>query len=115
MVFYFGDLHLNHLYRKLEIQQNKAMRIISGSNYSSSSAPLYKDMNILPLKDLYKLHLGKLIYLHRNEQLPKPLQTKCVTNRNIHSHNTRTRNHPHVMSRNSSIINKSFIHQAPQT
>ncbi len=47
------------------------MRIISGSNYSSSSAPLYKDMNILPLWDLYKLHLGKLMYLDRNEQLPK--------------------------------------------
>ena len=95
------------------MQQNKAMRIISGSKYNSSSAPLYTNLNILPHKDLHKLHLGKLMYLHCNYELPQPLQTKFVTNKNIHSHNTRTRHHPHVTSRNTSIINKSFIHQAP--
>ncbi len=112
-ILLWGSASQTHL-KKLEILQNKAMRIITGVAYNSSSGPLYKKLNILPLNLLYRMHLGKLMYLYDNNQLPLPLQNKFVRNRDIHGHNTRSRNRPHVDSRNSSITSKTFIHKAPQ-
>ncbi len=54
------------------------------------------------------------MYLHNQEQLPTSLQSKFINNRTIYSHNTRTRNHPHIVVRNSDSICKTFIHAAPQ-
>ena len=39
----------------------------------------------------------------------------CVTNINVHTHDTRRRDHPHIVNRNNQAIGKTFIliHKAP--
>ena len=109
----WGSAYKCHL-NKIQVQQNKAIRIINGSQYNASLAPLYKHLNILPLDKLYKLQLGKLMFLHSQIMLPIPLQNMFTLNSVIHTHNTRNKDLPHIYQ-NSHTINKSFIHRAPQT
>ena len=55
------------------------------------------------------------MYLYSRRELPRPLQNIFTLNRDIHSHNTRNKNAPHITDRHGKKICKSFIHAAPQT
>ena len=50
--------------------QKKALRVISGSNYRSHSAPLFKKYNQLNVYDIYNLELCTMMYKHFHDQLP---------------------------------------------
>ena len=110
----WGSSNKKH-FSKLEIKQNKTIRIINNSKYNASASPIYKNLNILPIAKLFKLQLGKFMYLYSRSELPKPLQNIFTLNRDIHSHNTRNKDAPHITDRNSKTICKSFLHAAPQT
>ena len=94
--------------------QNKCLRYICKANYNTSSTPLYKQMNILKMNDIYDLQLMKLMFAHSKNKLPPPLQQLFVPNARIHEHNTRSRNNPHIMSRSSAFISKTFLFQCPK-
>ena len=55
------------------------------------------------------------MYSFSNGQLPQSLQSlQCLftLNVDVHQHNTRHHKDPHVVSRKSSVVSKSFIHAA---
>ena len=110
----WGSSNKEHI-SKLEIKQNKTIRIINNSKYNVPAIPIYKSLNILPVAKLFKLQLGKFMYLYSHGELPQPLQNIFSLNSDIHSHNTRNKNAPHITERHSKTICKSFIHAAPQT
>ena len=110
----WGSSNKRHI-SKLEIKQNKTIRIINNSKYNAPAIPIYKGLNILPIAKLFKLQLGKFMYLYSRRELPRPLQNIFCLNSDIHSHNTRNKNAPHITERHSKTICKSFIHAAPQT
>jgi hypothetical protein len=110
----WGSSNKRHI-SKLEIKQNKTIRIINNSKYNASAIPIYKSLNILPIAKLFKLQLGKFMYLYSRRELPRPLQNIFTLNSDIHSHNTRNKNAPHITDRHGKKICKSFIHAAPQT
>ena len=63
--------------------QNKAIRSITNSQYNESAIPLYKQLNILPLKHQYEQQLGKLMYilsLHIQNIFPLNTYTRHVNN-----------------------------------
>ena len=53
------------------------------------------------------------MYSFSNGQLPQTLQCLSTLNADVHQHNTRHHKDPHVVSRTSSVVSKSFIHAAP--
>lgn len=99
--------------RRLQIQQNKAIRIITLSEYNASTTPLYKSLNIPKLVDLHTLSMGRLMFRHSTNDLPYPLMMmfKCISG--VHSHNTRHRNDVQIERRNMKITRDSFLGQAP--
>lgn len=98
----------------LQIQQNKIVRIIRNVSYNATSRPIYKSLNILPIDNLYKMELAKFMYCHSKHLLPKPLLQLFTANREIHCHNTRAINNPHIPRLNTKQATKSFIYTAPQ-
>ncbi len=88
--------------KKVKIQQNKAIRTLSGSVYNATASPLYKTLNILNVDSLYQLEMAKLMYQYSHDLLPKPLLQMFIANTNVHEHNTRTRDHPHQQQKYSS-------------
>ena len=67
----------------LEILQKKCIRIICGASYLAHTSPLFKQQNILKLKDIFRLKLGIFAYMRRGE-------FETMHGRN-HNYNTRTR------------------------
>jgi hypothetical protein len=109
----WGAANKNQI-KKIEIKQNKIIRTLHGCKYNTSSTPIYKKLHVLQLNSLYKCQLGKLMYQYFKGELPRPVQNIFTTNIDIHSYNTRNKYHPHIISRNTQSIGKTFIHKAPQ-
>jgi len=99
---------------KIEIMQNKSIRIITNSKYNATAHPIYKLLHILPLNLLYKHQMGKLMYLHSKHLLPPPIQKLFITNQAVHAHNTRHLNDPHIAQHRTYKITSSFFHKAPE-
>ena len=99
--------------RKLEVSQNKSIRHICNGKYNAPCTPMYLDLKIPKLADLYEMQLAKLMYLHSKASLPPPLQRLFTLNENIHNHNTRTSRNPHVFTR-STLVLKTFLGRCPK-
>lgn len=111
-ILLWGSTFKTHT-KKLQILQNKALRAITLSDYNSSADPLFKQLNIPKLQDLFYIQLGKIMYKNTVNSLPPPLSKYFECNANYHDHNTRSRGHPHISSRNSQFVLRSYLHKAP--
>ena len=50
------------------------MWVIQNLKYNSSAKPIYKNLKVLPIDQLYKQQLGKLMFMHHNATLPPQIQ-----------------------------------------
>jgi hypothetical protein len=110
----WGCSHSTYL-RSLDILQKKAIRTVSKSNYNAHTEPLFKNLQILKLKDIFTFQLSKIMYSFINISLPDPLMTMFTVNTHIHSHETRQLHQPHIQYRKTAFLSKTFIYQAPET
>ena len=69
----YGVLLWGYGSKKVAILQEKAIRLITNSNFLAHTTPLFKTENILKLEDIFKLHCFKFFYLLKNRQLPSVL------------------------------------------
>ena len=53
------------------------------------------------------------MYSYTKGSLPTPLMDMFITNTDIHLHNTRNVNNPHIQSRRTKIAQKSLRHMGP--
>ena len=113
MILFYGG-YKKHL-RKLSTMQNKAMRAITLAKYNESATPIYKNLKILPLEEIYKIQLSKLMFMHTRHELPTPLMELFTVNNAIHSHDTRQKMDPHVRKSNLQSTSRSLLHRAPAT
>ena len=84
----FGQIANKHL-RRLEILQNKALRLIKFANYRASANPLYKESKILKIADHVKLQNFLLVLDDVKGQLPTALSNTFKSVQNVHRYNTR--------------------------
>jgi len=105
---------LASLLHPITVNQNKAMRCISKAKYNAHALPLYKNLNIPRMTDIFTIELSKFMYLHSTKQLPFPLMRFFSLNESIHTYGTRHRNDPHIQVRNSNIMSRSFLCKGPE-
>ena len=55
----------------MNVRINRVIRALSSSNLYTPMSSLYKKLNLLKLEDLYKVELGKFMYLYYNKKTPK--------------------------------------------
>ncbi len=99
---------------RLVILQKKCVRNICKKPYNEESSPLFKELCIPKLIDISSLQLGNFMYQYTNGLLPIALDNLFLTNADVHGHNTRQRNDPHVVPRNSSVESRTFVHEGPR-
>ena len=100
--------------RTLEVAQKRAIRNVCGVSYNEHSSPLLKKLGVPQLKDLHKIQLCRLMYNFTHDILPRSsLSDLFITNANVHAHNTRQRDDPHI-SRKTSFHSRTFVHQGPK-
>ena len=71
---------------------NSIVRTITKNKKFSHVTFLYKKLNFLKLKDVYKLELAKFMHKLFQNKLPNVFKTKLIKLINIHSHETRKSN-----------------------
>ena len=72
----------------------KAVRAITRSKYNAHSEPIFKELNLLKVEDIYKMQHLKFFYKYVNNKLPEYCQAMSfIYHSEIHSHHTRHRNH----------------------
>ena len=87
----WGTAH-QHKLHEIEVKLNNIVRIITKNKKFSHVTFLYKKLNFLKLKDVYKLGLGKFMHKFFHNKLPNVFKTKFIKLINIHSHETRKSN-----------------------
>ncbi len=83
------------------------------ATYNAPSSPLFKDLNIVKLKDLFKLHVNLFMYDFVHGQLPEPLRGIYKYHGDIHEHGTRHRTDPRPPKVNSESMHRSFLYKGP--
>ena len=80
---------------RLHLLQKKAVRIISQVNWKTHTEPLFKDLEILPIKDINIYIIAQFMFRFHHGLLPEIFDSFFTTNYEIHSHDTRSRTHLH--------------------
>ncbi len=75
--------------RKVQIQQNRALKILHNKDYYTPTKSLYKELNLLLVEDIYKVGGLKFVYKQQNNLLPNVFSQFDIENSSIHSHKTR--------------------------
>ena len=102
--FYPYLIYCNHIWgntykitlSKLQILQNKAIRIITGSPPRTNNETLYKQNCMLNLKKINTYLAGKFMYNAYHGIVPDIFEDMFVYNNMIHYHDTRISGHLHL-------------------
>ena len=93
---------------KLQILQNKAVRIITGSPPRTNNETLYKHNCMLNLNKINTYFVGKLMYDVYHCIVPDIFKDKFVYNNMIHDHDTRISGHLHLPTTSSNSSRNSI-------
>ena len=84
--------------KRINILQKRAIRLITLSTYNCHTAPLFKKLKLLTIKDMLALQELKFYYKLTHNELPAYFQNwQIVTNSEIHRHNTRRKHDIHIV------------------
>ena len=98
----FGNTNSKEI-KRIKILQKKSVRILSNSSFISHADPLFKNLRLLKLDDLFMINCCKLYHKSVKGLAPPYLKHQLETNSQIHSHHTRQHDLIHTNSINSEI------------
>ena len=97
---------------KLQLLQNFAARIVTGTNKFNHISPALKELGWLPVADLLHLRDVAMVYKCLNGLTPTYLSSKLVKRSTIHSHHTRQEDHIHIPYCRTTTAQQSFFYHA---
>jgi len=97
----WGGTYENHLSLT---EKNIRMTILS--KYNEHTKPILKHLNILDLKKLYLCKMAHFMYKINNDLLPSPIVKIYKHHHELHPHNTRQHNQPHIQYRRTQLASK---------
>ena len=111
----WGSSHISYV-NKIFIMQKKAIRIISGATckYNEDTNDLFKNLKLIKLHDLYRIQVAKYMFSPQRGTRPTPLIKRITYNTEIHHHNTRNVQNPHIAQRRTNIASKNLRHKGPE-
>ena len=101
---------------RLQKLQKRVIRIITLSKYNDHTAPLFKKLNLLIIKDILALQELTLYYKFIHNNVPPYIQQwQIKQNTNIHSHYTRNQNEFYVVGTKHAFAKQCLKHNLPNT
>ena len=86
----------NREMKRINILQRKAIRHVTNMPYNSHTAPLFKNLNLLTIDNLFTISCCKLYHKVMNRTVRNPyFLNQLPTNKSIHNYDTRRRNDIH--------------------
>jgi hypothetical protein len=101
---------------KLFKLQKKSVRIIVKAKYNAHTDPIFKELNILKIQDLFKLNVLKFYYKYQHNELPVFFKSFSITQRStIHSYNTRNKKSLDIVRTKLKLSEKCLRYAIPIT
>ena len=88
-ILVWSSTYPTHL-RRLVLLQNCIVIVISKKGFEAHTDPLFKNLMILKLEDIYSLHLGKFKFSFKNTSIPSSFS--ILRTNQVHGYNTRSLN-----------------------
>ena len=88
--------------------QKKAVRIITFSNYTEHTCPLFESLTVLNIYKLFVHYVGLFMFKSYNRLTPPSLRYMFNHNREYHDHETRQHHHYHVPIFNTQICQRNI-------
>lgn len=108
----WGNTHSTIL-NKLNILQNKALRIISNSDRTIHTRFLLVQLNELNLFDIYRFQAGQFMYKIFNNLIPHIISNYFILNSDVFDRNTRHSNNFHCGVVKTSAYQRSILSSGP--
>ena len=67
----------------LFIRQKRVLRTISNAAPRDSTSPLFKNLKLLKLSDIFKFELLKYMFIHKNDDIFKVRHTRSLRNSDL--------------------------------
>ena len=103
----WGNASSVHLDPIIKIQK-RCVRIITYSDYLSSSEPIFQTLNILNFRKLVVQRISLLMFKIYKSDVPKPINILFRKNNTYHSYNTRRSDNLHTPVGRTEAIYKTF-------
>ena len=71
------------------VKQKRLLRIMLGLPFDAPSQPLFEQLNLLRIDQVYRYQVGKLMYDSNNHYIKMPVELETVEN--AHPYNTRSK------------------------
>ena len=84
----WGPTYPSHL-QKLQKLQNKALKAICNAPYRSPAKPLYTQLNILRIQDVYKHEIAKFMFNYNKTLTPTPFSNFFQKTNQVSNQSTR--------------------------
>ena len=94
--------------------QEKVLRIISRSAFDAHTEPIFKQLKILKLHDIYRFQIGKLMFLFKKGFLPDVFEEVFLLTSIIHRYNTRHCNSFYLFPCRTNIRQFAISFQGPK-
>ena len=78
--------------------------------YNEHTKPIFRRLNILDIKKLCLHKMAQFMYKINNNLLPSPVVKIYKHNYELHPHNTRQHNQPHIQYRRTQLASKQITH-----
>ena len=94
----------------------RPLQLTNLSKYNSHTAPLFKKLKLLIVKDMLALQELKFYYKLTHNELPDYFQNwQIVRNSELHSHNTRRKHDIHIVGFRHTFAKRCIRINLPQT
>ena len=77
------------LIHKLQVKQNRALKILFNKDFYTPTKKLHADLNILTVSDIHKFTMAKFVYRQQNNKLPSIYDKHFTKVGETHGHTTR--------------------------
>lgn len=108
----WGSTYNVHI-KKLITMQKRTVRILSGAKYNEHTSPLFNELRILKLDDIYRVETLKIVFKYLQHDLPTPLIRLFTLNCDIYERQTRQRADLHVKKCRTTLASQHIACKGP--
>ena len=98
----WGNTYKTNL-SKLQILQNRVLRIITSSKHRCHVNPLYENLGMLNTSEINMYLTGMFVYEIYNQDVPYVFDDFFMYDYEVHDHDTRSSNHFHALHIKSNL------------
>ena len=109
----YGVLNWGFNMGRIAKLQKKAMRYITCSKYNAHTTPIFRDLKLLKLEDIFKVSLLKFYFRYENNQLPTYFSNMLLPENVEHDHFTRQHDQDRRQKPKHSSTEKTLRHYLP--